>query len=439
MKKSASFIIIAAFLSAIMIGTFLLRLPAATVSGSIALEDAFFTSASAITVTGLIVKDTATDFTFFGQLVILLLLQFGGLGFMTFSTLVILLFGKSISLQDSSIIENDFTGGRHKNIKDLIKKIFLMTFSFELLGAAALYFQFPHLAPGERVFSAVFHSISAFCNAGFSIFSNNFEDYIANPGFNFIIILLIILGGMGFLVLDEIFMFCRRKIKRFSKFSLHSKLVIISSATLVFTGFFVILIEELLNENNTLSFGTNVLSALFQSVTARTAGFNTINLNYLSFASIFIIIALMVIGASPGSTGGGIKTTSVSILFAYFRSRLRGREKVEVFYRSVPTATIEKAFIVIILAFLLISFSFLLLLTFDSHLQMGKLLFETVSAFGTVGLSMGITAQLSLPSKIVIAATMFIGRIGILTLLMALSRRESKAVYDYPEANIMIG
>ena len=403
MKKSASFIIIAAFLSAIMIGTFLLRLPAATVSGSIALEDAFFTSASAITVTGLIVKDTATDFTFFGQLVILLLLQFGGLGFMTFSTLVILLFGKSISLQDSSIIENDFTGGRHKNIKDLIKKIFLMTFSFELLGAAALYFQFPHLAPGERVFSAVFHSISAFCNAGFSIFSNNFEDYIANPGFNFIIILLIILGGMGFLVLDEIFMFCRRKI------------------------------------NNTLSFGTNVLSALFQSVTARTAGFNTINLNYLSFASIFIIIALMVIGASPGSTGGGIKTTSVSILFAYFRSRLRGREKVEVFYRSVPTATIEKAFIVIILAFLLISFSFLLLLTFDSHLQMGKLLFETVSAFGTVGLSMGITAQLSLPSKIVIAATMFIGRIGILTLLMALSRRESKAVYDYPEANIMIG
>lgn len=439
MRRSTSFIIITTFLSAIMIGTFLLRLPAATVSGSIKLEDAFFTSASAVTVTGLVVVDTATYFTFFGQLVILLLCQFGGLGFMTFSTLFILLIGKSISLKDKFIIENDFTGGLHRNVKDLVKKIFLMTFTLELIGAIVLYFYFTNLAPGKRIFAAVFHSISAFCNAGFSIFSNSFENYIANPAVNITIVLLIILGGTGFLVLDEILLFFKRKIKSFSKFSLHSRLVIITSSILIVTGFIVILIEELLHKSNNLPVGTNVLSALFQSVTARTAGFNTINLNYLSFASIFIIILLMVIGASPGSTGGGVKTTSIGIVFAYFRSRLRGREKVDLFYRNIPTKTVEKAFILIILSFLLISFSFLLLLTFESQFKMNDLIFETVSAFGTVGLSMGITAQLSLPSKMVLAFTMFIGRIGLLTLMIAISKRESTAIYNYPKANIMLG
>jgi len=392
-----------------------------------------------VTVTGLIVVDTATYFTFFGQMVILILLQFGGLGFMTFSTLFILLIGKSLSLKETSIIENDFTEGGHRNIKTLIKKIFLMTFTIEITGAVILYFYFSNLTPGKRIFSAIFHSISAFCNAGFSVFSICFEDYLSHTGINITLAFLIILGGTGFLVLNEILLFFKRKIQKFSKFSLHSKLVIISSAILILAGFLVILIEELLNKNNQLPFGTNVLSALFQSVTARTAGFNTINLNYLSTASIFIIILLMVIGASPGSTGGGVKTSSVSIVFAYFRSRLRGREKVDLFYRNIPTRTVEKAFIVFILSFLLISFSILLLFTFESNFKMNDLVFEVVSAFGTVGLSMGITAQLSLPSKIVLIITMFIGRIGLLTLLLALSKRESKAVYDYPEANIMIG
>lgn len=439
MKRSASFIIITTFLSAIIIGALLLSLPAATVSGSIKLEDAFFTSASAVTVTGLIVVDTATYFTLFGQSVILLLLQFGGLGFMTFSTLFILLIGKSISLKDTFIIENDFTGGVRRNIKQLVKNIFLMTFTIELIGAILLYFQFKDLDTGKRIFSAVFHSISAFCNAGFSVFSNSFENYLSHAGINITLILLIVLGGIGFLVLDELMLFFRRKIRSFSKFSLHSRLVIISSFTLIAAGFLVILVEELLNGSNELSFGSNVLTALFQSVTARTAGFNTINLNVLSFASIFIITLLMVIGASPGSTGGGVKTTPVSIIFAYFRSRLQGRPKVDLFYRNIPAKTVEKAFIVIILSFLLISFSFLLLLTFESHLKMNELIFETVSAFGTVGLSMGITAQLSLPSKIILVITMFIGRIGLLTLMLAISKKESKAVYDYPEANIMIG
>lgn len=439
MEKSASFIIITTFLSAIVVGALLLLLPFSTVDGSLRIEDAFFTSASAVTVTGLIVVDTANHFTFFGQLVILALLQFGGLGFMTFSTLVILLVGKSISMKDKFIIESDFTTGSYKDIKDLVKKIFFLAFGLELIGAILLYLQFSDLSGGNRAFSALFHSISAFCNAGFSIFSNSFENYISVPGINITLMLLIISGGIGFLVLNDIFRYLKRQIKSFAKFSMHTKIVIMVSTGLIFSGFLVILIEELLNKDNSLPLGAKILSALFQSVTARTAGFNTINLNYLSLASIFIILLLMFIGASPGSTGGGVKTSSLGIVIAYLRSRLRGREKVDLFYRNIPSRTIEKAFMVIILAFLLISISFLLLVSFEDQLKMRELLFETVSAFGTVGLSLGITAQLSLGSKIVIIATMFIGRIGPLTLMIALSKRESKAVFNYPEENIMIG
>ncbi|MCK5220141.1 MAG: hypothetical protein KAR14_01050, partial [Candidatus Aminicenantes bacterium] len=182
-----------------------------------------------------------------------------------------------------------------------------------------------------------------------------------------------------------------------------------------------------------------LLSSFFQSVSARTAGFNTIDLNILSFSSIFIILLLMFIGASPGSTGGGIKTTSLGLVFAYFRSRFQGKEKVNLFYRTIPQKNYEKAFLMIIISFLLISLSLILILSFEDKFSFSELLFEVVSAFGTVGLSLGITPELSLTSKIVIMVTMFTGRIGPLTLLLAISRKESKAVYDYPEENIMTG
>lgn len=439
MKKSVSSLIINSFLITILIGTLVLMLPFSAARGSLSTEDALFTAASAVTVTGLIVKDTAADFSPFGQVVILILLQIGGLGFMTFSTFGILLMGKSFSITDKTVIENDFTAGRYKNVKELVKKIVIMTFSMEFLGAVVLYYQFTDLEGAHRVFASLFHSVSAFCNAGFSIFPNSFEDYISHWGINVTLMLLIILGGIGFLVLNEISMFIRRKIKRFSRLSLHTKLVLLTSGILILLGFFVIFIEELLNKGNHFSFAEKILSSLFQSVTARTAGFNTINLNYLSTASIFIIILLMFIGASPGSTGGGIKTSSASIIIAYFRSRLKGKEKVDIFYRNISGKNIEKAFIVIILSLLLVSISFLLLLTFESDLKANELMFETVSAFGTAGLSMGITSELSLFSKLTIIVTMFIGRIGPLTLLIALSKKESHANLKYPEEPIMIG
>jgi len=439
MKKSVSALIINSFLITILIGTLVLMLPFSAARGAISAEDALFTAASAVTVTGLIVKDTPVDFTPFGQVVILILLQIGGLGFMTISTFGILLLGKSFTLTEKTIIENDFTAGSYKNVRELLKKIVIMTFSLELLGTALLYYQFTNLSGLHRVFAAVFHSVSAFCNAGFSIFSNSFESYTSHWGINFTLMGLIISGGIGFLVLNEIGLVISRKIKGISRLSLHSKLVLITSGILILVGFLVILIEELLNKGNHLSLGEKILSSLFQSVTARTAGFNTINLNYLSFASMFIIILLMFIGASPGSTGGGIKTSSVGIVLAYFRSRLKGREKIEIFYRNISARNIEKAFMVIILSFLVVFISFFMLLTIESELNTDDLLFESVSAFATVGLSMGITSKLSLLSKLVIIVTMFIGRIGPLTLLIALSKRESRADFKYPEEPIMIG
>jgi len=439
MTKSISALIISSFLITIFIGTLFLMLPFSTTEGYISPVDAVFTATSAVTVTGLIVKDTPVDFTVFGQVVILFLIQVGGLGFMTFSTFGILVMGKSFSLKDKTYIENDFTAGNYKNVRDLAKKIVLMTFIIEVIGAVALHFQFSNLKGAHRIFSAIFHSISAFCNAGFSVFSNSFEDYISDWGINITLIVLIITGGIGFLVLNEIILLVRRKIKGFSKFSLHTKLVLITSGILVVIGFIVIFFEEALNRFNYLSLGDKILSSLFQSITTRTAGFNTINLSMLSYSSIFIIILLMFIGASPGSTGGGIKTTTTSIVMAYFRSRLRGKEKIDIFYRNIPANTIEKAFIVIIISFLFISFSFLLLLTFDNKFRMFELLFEAVSAFGTVGLSTGITSELSLLSKLTVALTMFVGRIGPLTLLIALSKKGSGASFKYPEENIMIG
>lgn len=438
MKRSISFTIITTFVTAIFVGTLLLMLPFSTTGSSISFEDALFTSTSAVTVTGLIVLDTNEDFTRFGKIVILVLIQLGGLGFMTFSTLAILLIGKSISISDKMLLENDFSSGNKKNIRDMIKKIILLTFGFELTGSIVLFFSFANLNLSERIFSSVFHSISAFCNAGFSIFTNNFENYITDPVINSTLSILIISGGIGFLVLNEIYLFISRK-KSISKFSLHSKLVLITSFILIITGFVIILAEQFINSNNSLSVGEKIYTSLFHSVSARTAGFNTINLNYFSLGSVFILLILMFIGASPGSTGGGVKTSSAGMVIMYFRSKLKGMDKTSLFYRTIPKDNIEKAFIMIIISFLLISLSFLLILTFENELGFMDLLFETVSAFGTVGLSLGVTSKLALSSKFVIIITMFIGRIGPLTLLLAMSKKESKAVYNYPEENIMIG
>jgi len=438
MKKNISFSIITTFLILIAIGTLLLMMPFSSNIGYMSPEDALFTSVSAVTVTGLITVNTGEYFTITGQLIILILIQLGGLGFMTFSTITILILGRSISITNRLVLENDFTMNGHKNIKDLLKKIVLFTFGFELFGALILFFHFKGLNIAERIYTSVFHSISAFCNAGFSTLKNGFLPYTSNTGFNITISFLIITGGIGFLVLNELFLFLSKK-KTFSKFTIHSKLVLIVSTILIIIGTLLIFTEEIFNSANNLPILDKLLSSFFQSISARTAGFNTIDLNILSYSSLFIMLILMFIGASPGSTGGGVKTTSIGLVFAYFKARFSGKKNVNLFYRAIPQKNYEKAFLMIIVSFLIISLSMFLILSFEINFSFSELLFEVVSAFGTVGLSLGITPDLSLASKIVIMITMFIGRIGPIALLLAISRKEDKTVFDYPEENIMIG
>ncbi len=442
MKRSVAFLILLTFVFAIVIGAIILYLPVSSTGSSINMSDAFFTAASAVTVTGLIVKDTEKDFSFIGKLTILVLLQLGGLGFMTFSTLLILLAGGSISTSKKALIENDYFSGRYKNVRDLIKKIFIYTISFEFVGAILFYLQFNIEDNSERAFTAVFHSISAFCNAGFSLFSNNLENYTSDIGINITTSILIIGGGIGFLVLNEVYLFIRREIKSFSKFSLHTKIVLVSSFILIVFGTLVIFLEETLSDHNTLSIGSTFLSSLFQSISTRTAGFNTIDLNILSSASIFIMMILMFIGASPGSTGGGVKTSTISVGFAYIKSLFLSKKKVTMFYRSISSEIIKKSFLVLFLSFLIVSVFFFILSSIETkntEIQFYDLLFETISAFGTVGLSMGVTAKLSTASKLVLALLMFIGRVGPITFIIAFSRKESLGVYDYPEEDIMVG
>ncbi len=442
MKSSIAFMVLLTFVSAIVLGSIILYMPFSTNNSGISFSDAFFTATSAVTVTGLIVKDTEKDFTFIGQLVILILLQLGGLGFMTFSTLLILLIGGSISTSDKTLIESDFFSGRYKNVKDLIRRIFVFTFSFEIIGAILFYFRFNIEDSSHRAFVSVFHSVSAFCNAGFSVFSNNMENYTDDIAVNIILSILIIAGGIGFLVLNELYLYAKRDIKTFTKFSLHSKMVIVTSGFLIFFGTIIIFLEEMLSDDTIYSIGTTAMSSLFQVISTRTAGFNTIDLNILSSASVFIMMLLMFIGASPGSTGGGVKTSTIGVGIAYIKSLIFRKEKVTVFYRTIPSKIIEKSFLVLFLSFMIVSTFFFVLLSIESNnkdITFFKLLFETISAFGTVGLSMGITAKLSTVSKFVISLLMFIGRVGPITLIVAISKKKSKGVYNYPEEDIMVG
>jgi trk system potassium uptake protein TrkH len=433
MNKNPALVIALSFLTPILLGGFLLWFPFSHI-GELGFLDALFTSASAITVTGLSVVDTATRFTLIGKSIILLLIQLGGLGFMTFSTLTLILLGRSLSLTDRMLIESGFTTGGYRNLYPLIKRIFLFTVSFELVGALVLFFSLRIANPMERAFFAIFHSVSAFCNAGFSTFGNSLEDYAANWLVNGTFMVLIVSGGIGFLVLNEMGHIIRKR-RALSKMSLHSKMALTTSAYLLLAGTLVLFVFE----SHGQALPQRLLTSLFHSVTSRTAGFNTVNLALYSQATLMFICLLMFIGASPGSTGGGIKTTTAATTFAYLRSYVMGRKRTEMKYRSLPEKTVEKAFLLIILALVLVVVIQFLLLIFEPNLRFFSLLFEVISAFGTVGLSLGITSALGSAAKILLMITMFIGRIGPMTLLLALSRDESRAIITYPEEDVMIG
>lgn len=392
-------------------------------------------------VTGLIVQDTATYFSSFGQAVILVLIQLGGLGIMTFSTLILLVAGKRISIKERIIIQEGFHHAAPGNVKRLIRNIFIYALVLEFAGTLFLFLRWQKDFPWQKALPlSIFHSISAFCNAGFSLFSDSFLSYRNDSWINITLYLLIVLGGLGFLVLHDMKGVAAAVVRRKKiKISLHTKLVLTMTSFLILVPFFLFLVIEWSHSLGSFTVKEKIFSSLFQVITPRTAGFNTMNLNSLSFAAVFLLIMLMFTGASPGSAGGGVKTNTMGVILAFLRSKITARESVNLFCRTLPMESVTKAFSIVSLAISIIFLSSFILLITQPWASMREVLFEAFSAFSTVGLSLGITPKLSSVGKIIIILTMYIGRIGPLTLLYAFSRQKPFGRYEYVEETVMIG
>ncbi|MBY3623648.1 Trk family potassium uptake protein [Acinetobacter sp. CUI P1] len=427
------------FASIILIGALLLMLPISSTSkNAVSFIDALFTATSATCVTGLVVLDTGTTFTIFGKTVIMVLIQVGGLGFMTMATLFAMMMKRKISLRDRLILQEAMNQGSMEGIVRLIRRVLIYSLVIEGCAAVLLSIRWAFDMPlGKAIYFGIFHAVSMFNNAGFDIFGDfrSLTDYVYDPLVNIVVMFLIVSGGIGFIVMSDLVEF---RVKR--KLSLHSKVVLSTTAGLIFIGALVIFIFEFTNQRTLghLNFGGKILSAFFQSVSPRTAGANTVDIAGLRQASQFFMVILMFIGASPGSTGGGVKTTTFTIMIGAVIAMLRGREDVVLFRYRLAQERIYKALTLTLLALLLVlSVSMLLSTTEDSNFL--AILFETTSAFATVGLSMGLTPELSVIGKILICLTMFAGRLGPLTLVYALGPKQGKPLYKHPEGKIIIG
>lgn len=439
-RLTAPRLIILGFAGFIVIGTLLLKLPWATPSGGISWFDAFFEATSAVTVTGLQVVTPATDFTPFGQAILVVLIQIGGIGIMTAATLGTLLVGRRIGLSNLVLVREELQSpGSFRDILRLVSQIALITVMAELVGAVFLAFDFALLRGfglREALGSAVFHSVSAFCNAGFDIFERGVPYYADDAILNLVLVALIVLGGLGFPVLTNIYYY-----RRVRYLTLHSKLVLVTSAVLVVVGAFSVAMLEWTNPQ-TLGLeplGTKLLESLFQGVTPRTAGFSTVDYSAMRDSTLLLQVALMFVGAAPASTGGGIKVTTLALILLILLSQVRGEEEVSVFRRRVPRTIVAKTLSVLSLAALLVLFGTVALVTSNKELPLLEALFEVTSALGTVGLSLGSTSNLDLFGKLLIAFLMFVGRLGPLTLILALSERSRPKRHLYPEEGIAVG
>ncbi|MEH7085920.1 TrkH family potassium uptake protein [Neobacillus drentensis] len=424
----------------ILLGSFLLTLPFSTTNGEgLSFLNALFTATSATCVTGLVVVDTRTTFTVAGQVIILCMIQVGGLGFMTFATFFAFLLGKRISLKERILLQESLNNLSMEGIVRLAQRILIFTALIEFTGALLLSIRFSFdMDIGKAIYFGIFHSVSNFNNAGFDLMGefHSLTGYVDDPTVTLTISSLIILGGIGFIVMNELFEY------RISKrLSLHTKIVLMTSITLLAVGTAGIFLLEYSNglTLKPLSLSGKILGSFFQSVTARTAGANTLNIGDLTQSSLLLIILLMFVGASPGSTGGGIKTTTFTTLIGAVWSQIRGKEDV-IFYRQrIEYETIYKALTVTFSGiFLVVVMS--LILTISEHGQdFLAILFEVTSAFATVGLSMGLTPELSPLGKTLIIFTMFAGRVGPLTIAYAVTIRRNPDAFRYPKGKITIG
>lgn len=449
----------------ILSGALLLLMPRCHVA-ELSFLDALFTSTSAVCVTGLIVVDTATKYTTHGQLVILGLIQIGGLGLMTMTAFFSLFVGQKMSGREQVLLQDMLATDRLAKLVSVLKSVFLTTILFEVCGAVSLYFAwrgvFSHYPVKTVIYYSIFHSISAFCNAGFATFTPNLLEYVAHPQISLTVCLLIIFGGLGFGVLHNLGAHANARLQRKSshieRVSVHSKLVLLMTAVLIVGGMALFLIVEWQRPLfRPLSTPLRLMAGFFQSVTCRTAGFNTIDIGGLSAPALLICIGLMFVGAGPGSTGGGMKVTTFAMLIATVVAFARGRTRVELFRRTIPTIVFYQT-IVVTTMYLAVAVvvCFALTMTEADLLREAQiapvdpaqpsrplapidLLFETVSALGTVGLSTGVTPKLSDMGKSLILLTMFVGRVGPFTLALAIGQRQRVERYRYPEERVLIG
>ncbi|MFV0422712.1 TrkH family potassium uptake protein [Oleidesulfovibrio sp.] len=429
-----------AFGLVILAGALLLRLEPSLNGVSLSFVDALFTATSAVCVTGLAVVDTPSTFSTLGRTVLVSLIQLGGLGIMTYSSLIFFLLRRRVSLTDKTAVGQVLLHDPSFDLGRFLLHMIIFTLCIELAGAAALMVLLPHDMP---FFYAVFHSISAFCNAGFALFSDSLMRWHNNAGVNVVFMLLIILGGLGFSVLEECLLRLRGEIKSLSR---HTRIVLRTSFWLIFGGAACLLLTEL-HSGGSADIFTRTLHALFQSVTARTAGFNTVDIGSMANVSLLIMLFLMFVGGSPGSCAGGIKTTTLRALGAFVTAQLMGRRQVVLRGRALDDATMNKALTLFIFAVLTVAGATLALsITESSGGALAKdkgmfleLLFEAISAFATVGLSTGLTADLTPAGKLIITFLMFVGRIGPIWLLTALQRFQNEPKYRWPETQLPIG
>ncbi|GAA4376658.1 TrkH family potassium uptake protein [Hymenobacter koreensis] len=456
LQYNPALLFMSSFVVLIFLGMGLLLLPRATTAG-ISPLDALFTSASAVCVTGLVSVDTATVFTTFGKVVILMLIQLGGLGIMTFTSFLTLFFQRSSSFQNQLFMQGLINEESIGNTMRTIGNIVWITFLVEFLGACLIY---ASIGPADiprlhdRLGFAIFHSVSAFCNAGFSTLSAGLYDtgYRFNYGLQLVVIALIIVGGIGFPIIFNLYRYLRETGRsRWRQFyhreryvhttriiNVNTKIVLLTSAALLVAGtllYFVLEYNSTLREHSGLG---KFVAALFGGVTPRTAGFNTVDMTQMGLPIVLVYLLLMWIGASPGSTGGGIKTTTFALAFLNIYSIARGKERLEAFGRQVPSKSVQQAFAVIMLSFLVIGLCTLLVAMFNPEIPLIKVAFEAFSAYSTVGLSLNITSSLSAGSKVVIMITMFLGRVGTFTLIAGVVSKANDLHYRYPTENIII-
>jgi trk system potassium uptake protein TrkH len=434
-------IIVAGYLCIVLLGTLLLSLPFASADGQRApFLTALFTAVSSSCVTGLVLRDTATGWSAFGHIVILLLIQVGGLGFMTVATFLYHAFQKRMGLRSRELMVESINTTHVGGIMHLAWKIVVLTAAFEVAGALLLLTRFaPRFGLNRGLWYALFHSVSAFCNAGFDLMGVlspgcSLTPFYDDPVVNITLMLLIQVGGLGFLVWEDLFR-CRWRVKRWR---LHTKLVMSVSAILTFGGALLFFFFEAGATGEGLTFGGRVWTALFASVTARTAGFNTVDVGSMAGASKLLTIFLMVIGGSPGSTAGGVKTTSLAVIVLFAYASFRGREKPTVFGRSISVDTFRKSCGVLFFNINLALIAAILLCAWQP-LDPVAAVFETVSAIGTVGMTAGITQSLCPFSAYIIALLMFLGRVGSVSFAVALLAKRSAPPVEYPVEEITVG